>query len=383
MDDNVLDYASLLREKNDPPCLSLYQPTHRHFPDNQQDQIRFRNLVKQLEDSLRQAYPNRAVKPLLEPFQRLADDSRFWNHTLDGLAVLASSDLFRVYRLQRPVAEFAVVADSFHTKPLMRIVQSADRYQILGLNRQEARLYEGNRDALDQIELPANIPTNLEDALSEDPAGEKRAARSSFNADAFGATTRHGKDMHQHAIDRDTERFFRIVDRAILENYSRPNGIPLFLAALPEHHNLFRRISQNPYLASEAIDVHPDSISIEELQKRTWDIMLPRYLERLAGLVNAFKEARSKGLGTDDLDEAAAAAIGGRIATLLIEADRIIPGRIDTETGSISRDDLDNPEVDDLLDDLGELVIRTGGEVIIVPQERMPSQTGIAATYRF
>ncbi|MGQ0699043.1 MAG: hypothetical protein ACT4PZ_12470 [Panacagrimonas sp.] len=29
-----------------PPCLSLYQPTHRHRPDNQQDPIRFRNLVK-------------------------------------------------------------------------------------------------------------------------------------------------------------------------------------------------------------------------------------------------------------------------------------------------------------------------------------------------
>mgnify|MGYP001099305636 CR=1 FL=1 len=24
-----------------PPCLSLYQPTHRRYPENQQDQIRF------------------------------------------------------------------------------------------------------------------------------------------------------------------------------------------------------------------------------------------------------------------------------------------------------------------------------------------------------
>ncbi len=32
-----------------PPCLSLYQATHRHRPDNQQDPIRFRNLVKELE----------------------------------------------------------------------------------------------------------------------------------------------------------------------------------------------------------------------------------------------------------------------------------------------------------------------------------------------
>lgn len=40
------------------PCLSLYQPTHRRHPENRQDQIRFRNLVKELETSLRQGYPD-------------------------------------------------------------------------------------------------------------------------------------------------------------------------------------------------------------------------------------------------------------------------------------------------------------------------------------
>lgn len=383
MDYDVLDYALLLREDIEPPCLSLYQPTHRQHPDKQQDQIRFRNLLKTLEESLQQKYPNRAVKPLLDPFRKLADDPEFWNHTLDGLAILASADLFRVYKLQRPVAELAVVADSFHTKPLMRIAQSADRYQILGINRQTVSLYEGNRDALDRVELQANVPATLEEALGDTLVTDERAARASYDASTQGAMVRHGKDMRQHAIDRDTERFFRTVDRAILENYSRPNGVPLLLAALPEHHSLFRRVSQNPYLATEAIDVHPDSISIDALQERAWEIMLPRYLERLAGLVNAFADARSKGLGTDDLAEAAEAVIGGRIATLLIEADRIIPGRIDNDTGKIEYDKLEHPEVDDLLDDLGELVVRTGGEVIIVPKERMPTQTGIAATYRF
>jgi hypothetical protein len=51
---------------------------------------------------------------------------------------------------QRPVPELVVVADSFHVKPLMRILQSADRYQVLGLNRREIKLYQGNRDVLDE-----------------------------------------------------------------------------------------------------------------------------------------------------------------------------------------------------------------------------------------
>lgn len=72
-------------------------------PDNQQDPIRFRNLLKTMEESLRQNYSNRDVRPLLEPFHALASNNGFWNHTLDGLAVLGTRDMFRVYRLRRPV----------------------------------------------------------------------------------------------------------------------------------------------------------------------------------------------------------------------------------------------------------------------------------------
>jgi len=74
----------------------------------------------------------------------------FWNHTLDGLAVFATPRLFEVHRLQRSVAEFAVVADSFHVKPVIRFLQSADRFQVLGLSGSTVRLFEGSRDTLDE-----------------------------------------------------------------------------------------------------------------------------------------------------------------------------------------------------------------------------------------
>jgi hypothetical protein len=35
--------------------------------------------------------------------------------------------------------------------------------------------------------------------------------------------------------------------------------------------------------------------------------------------------------------------------------------------------------VDDLLDDLGELVTKMGGKVMIIPHEKMPTKTGVAA----
>ena len=93
---NFLTIESLaeLASVHQPPCLSLYQPTHRRHPENQQDPIRFRNLVKELEASLRQKYPAIETRLLLEPFEALAHDHDFWNHTLDGLAVLGGPGCF-------------------------------------------------------------------------------------------------------------------------------------------------------------------------------------------------------------------------------------------------------------------------------------------------
>ena len=378
------DFAAGLLNDTEAPCVSLYQPTHRHHPDNEQDPIRFGNLVRDLEASLLRTLRKDEARALLEPLRKLEGDRAFWNHTLDGLAVLAARGTFRVYRLQRPVPELAVVADDFHLKPLLRILQSADRYQVLALNRQEAKLFEGNRDALDEIELHEDVPRTLTDALGDDLTDPHLTVASYGGTGGGQAAMHHGHGGKQAEVDLDAERFFRAVDRGVREHHSLPSGLPLILAALPEHHHVFRSVSHNPALMDERIEVHPDALrSLDELRQRAWQAMEPRYLARLADLVEAFGTARSKGLGDDDLAGVAKAIVAGRVATLLVEARRQVPGRVDATTGDLEFDDLEHPDVDDLLDDLGMLALKMGGEVVVVPTERMPTESGIAAIYRY
>jgi hypothetical protein len=151
----------------------------------------------------------------------------------------------------------------------------------------------------------------------------------------------------------------------------------------PEHHHLFRTVSRNPFLVPGMIDIHPSALPVDNLRERAWQLVLPYYLERLSGVIDQFGGLRTEGRSGADVAEIARAAAAGRIATLLIEADRVVPGRFDSQTGAIELAPLDNPGVDDLLDDVGEQVLKTGGEVVIVPAERMPTDTGLAAIYRF
>lgn len=99
------------------PCLSIYLPTPWQAPDSWQNSIRFCHLVKRLTSLTsrsRRHAPADAMR-LLEPFEALGRDTEFWRHTRAGLAVMGGEGLFRVYPLQRPVPELALVEDSFQS----------------------------------------------------------------------------------------------------------------------------------------------------------------------------------------------------------------------------------------------------------------------------
>ncbi len=365
------------------PCLSLYQSTHRSVPEKQQDTIRFRNLVKGLDGLLRQNYPEVNADIIMQPFVDLSHDDAFWNQAQEGMAMLAGPGLLRVFRLQRPVAELAVVASNFHVKPLRRLLQSIGQYQVLGVSLKNIQLFEGNRDSLDEIAVAPGVPRTMIEALGSELT-EPHQIVASYGGVGQGSYPMHSSyGGKKDEVDGDAEKFFRAVDRAVLEHHSRPSGLPLILAALPQHHALFRRVSQNPFLIANGLKINPGALSKDALRVRAWKVVEPQYKAQLAALSDEFEQARSEGLGNDDLSQVAKAASIGRVATLLIEADRQLDGRLDQETGRVEVTDRENPHGDDVLDDLGELVERLGGKVVSIPSEQMPVQTGLAATYRY
>ena len=339
-------------------------------------------MLKTLDASLRQQHGAAETHRLMEPFVALADDADFWAHTADGLALFGAAGLFRVFHLQRPVSDLAIVAESFHTKPLRRLLQSASRYQVLALSLGKVRLYEGDHDSLVEIALAPGVPGTLDDT-SGAGGGEPHHTVSSHGGVGQGhAAMHHGQGGKKDQIDTEAERFFRAVDREVLEQHSRPSGLPLMLAALPQHHAAFQQVSHNPLLMKTGLPVDPEGVTVDELRARAWQVMLPQQEARLASLAGDFASAQAKGLGSSDLVQVAQAAATGRVATLLIEAERQLPGRLDPATGRVEAAGLDHPEVDDLLDDLGELVERQGGRVTVMPAQQMPGTAGLAAVYR-
>jgi len=366
------------------PCLSLYMPTHQTYPEKLQDKILFNTLVKQMEESLMQKYSAVEVQKHLEPVKAHVDDNTIWEHTLDGLAVFSAKGIFKVVGLHKSVQALAMVADSFHTKPLRQYLQSVDNYHVLCLTLHDVRLFEGNRHSLTEVRLTEDTPETITEALGK-KLTEKYLTHGTYGGvGGESSPMYHGHGGKKEETAKDAERYFRVVADAIHEHYSKPSGWPLVLAALPEHHNLFQKVNKNPLLLSKGISINPSSVSPDKLADMAWEIMEPEYKQKLNKLVARFEQSRADGKGSDEYKEVAVAAVEGRVDTLIVEADRIIPVRItNLVTGNTQKKDLTNPRVDDLLDDMGELVIKMGGQVMVLPAEKMPSETGLAAIFRY
>lgn len=361
------------------PCISIYMKTSRSYPENVQDVLRFKNLVSRAENDGIRSVGKRVIEPLIGRLRELQDDREFWNHALDGLAVFASPDYFRAFRLQQPVNEQAHVSDVFFIKPLIRIYQMSERFQVLALTRDEARLYEGNRYRFDEIEIDSQVPKTMTEALGAETTPPHMTVASYGGT---GAAMRHGHSSRKDEEELDDERFFRAVDQGIAEYHSKPSGLPLILAALPEHQSLFRSVSHNPNLLEEGISADPRMLEKDSLRDMAWKVQEPRWEQKIDDLVAKFQEALPKSLGSDNPFYITEAALAGNVSVLMLDQERIYPGGIDARGGDISfiKGALGNEH--DVFEDLAITVLGKGGEVLVLPPDRMPTESGVAAIFR-
>jgi len=380
------DAIKPLLEPHAGPCLSLYQATHRMHPDNAGDLINYKNLVRQLAEKLQAATPSADHADLLAPLHELAQDREFWNHTLDGLAILRAPDFLRIFVLARPVPNLAIVSDTWHVKPLLRQTQTAGRFQVLCLTRDRMWLCEGNRDEMHALQSAPEVPQTIQDALG-DQLTEPYQKVSSYGmgpAGGRGHATRHGHGNKSDELQVDTPRFFRVVDGMVLKHHSRPSGLPLVLASLAEHQAVFRKLSGNPFLLPEGIELDPGLLDMEDLRARAWKVIEPHYHQETRALVDRFRAQHGTGLATDDLQKVADATLAGRVQALLVDVDRHIPGKLDAATRQVQLPQgSETLDADDILDDLAEAVLRQGGEVLMIPGDVMPGDTGVAAILRY
>lgn len=372
------DLRNLLAPRTE-PCISLYLPLPRHGADLAMAPVRFRNLVRQAEALLAERYDARRTGELLAPLSGLAAAVDVFTPGPEGLAAFRADGLLETYRIWPPPPERAVVADSFHVKPLLRSLQDRNRYHVLAVGSRRVALFDGSERGLVPRALPGLPPAAEAMGLGE-AGGRGGGPRGGTRSASSGS----GKAPAESDGGRreETLRLFRAADAALREALRGPT--PILLAGAGSALPAFREVCSHPALFPEAVEGAVDDVGAEELHDRAFPVARRALEARNAALAEEFQRAHDRGLASDVLTTVAEAAVAGRVRRLLVADGRPLFGRMDRATGEVTlHAGQTGPQDDDVLDDLAEVVLARGGDVLVLEAGEMPHEAAAVATYRW
>jgi hypothetical protein len=298
--------------------VSLYLPTHRSLPEARQDPIRFKNLLRQVENALSaRGLRTAARQQYLKPAQELLGDSSFWRYQSDGLAIFLSVDEFRKYRLPISFRELSVVSDRYHIKPLISLLSDDDRFFVLALSRNNVRLIEGSRYGASEIDLE-NMPDGLKEILrSYDFEAQLQFHTRAQQAGGERAAVFHGQGGGIDDIKPKLVEYFRQIDEGLRERFKSERA-PLVLAGVHSLFPLYRQVSTYVNLLDQGVAGNPESLNAEDLCNRALEIVEPHFLREREAASSRYHELAGTGRTSNDLHEIVAAARAGRIEILFV-----------------------------------------------------------------
>jgi hypothetical protein len=368
-------------EEQNQPCISLYMPADPKGFDHKKDQLVFKNLVKKIADSLETDEDYKDMKSILKDLESIEDDKLFWDQVTSGLALFANQKEIVIYLLEQEVNPLAIVSNTYHLKPLHGYFQSLETYHILALDQDRFEVHQGDYITIKKIDLPSKIKTTSKEVLGKEHT-ESYQTHGTYGGAEDGSTF-HGHGGKSDEIDIDRLNFFRYVDKTVLEEISKHHQYPLILLSHKEHHHVFKDLSKNPYLIEESIDGSIKDVSDKALKQKIYEINQKRFKTVLDKLIEQYHTLKQSHLSSDQLNTIIKALIEKKVETLFIEDQKIIPGKIDYKQGKIIKGSLSDPNTDDILDDMIELAIKTGSKVYVLDKKQMPTDTSVAAIFRY
>ncbi len=368
-------------------CISLFLPTSRAGAGTQQAPIRLKNLLRKAEERLTQNGAREAdARELLEPARKLLDDSPFWSHQSDGLAIYSAPGIFYHYQLPYQIKEHCVVGNRFYIKPLLPVLSGDGRFYVLALSQNGVRLLQGTRYTVAEVTLE-DAPHNLAEAIG--PVERERQLQyhtRSSGQGGRGAAIFHGQSEPTALVKQDLTQFFRQVDRELCELLGNERA-PVVLAGVDYLHPLYRQISKYARVLDQGIIGNPDDLNPKELHARAWAIVEPIFLKAQRDAADAYRERAGSNRASNRIEQIAPAAYQGRVDRLFVATDAEQWGAFDPDRAQITLSEQPGEQDIDLHDFACIYTLLHGGTVFAVDRDHLPdqaaqTQTAIAAIFR-
>jgi hypothetical protein len=369
-------------------CVSLYLPTSPLGTSAKFNRTAFKDLAREALSQMKEAGIDKNKIAFVEQqFDHLAgaandvqDEDKirklqrakpdpiesFWHYQANGLAVLTTMSLTRMFRLPNAPRPLAEVADRFHLTPLIRAMTSPHDIFVLALAEESVRLIHAFANfPPERVQVP-NLPKNAEEATRR-PSFHVRAPR------------RRLQNLEGEKVL--LQKYVRQVEHTIYNVLSQQNA-PLVLAAAEPMASMFRSLNTYPRLADETIEGNPEQRTDAELEDAAIPILDRLYSRELKAVVALYEQLKPR-RATTDVSYAAHAATAGAVDQLLVDLDAVIPGLVSDLDGTVTYAASDDAETYSVVDEIARRALSTGARVLGARKEELPERAPLTAILRY
>lgn len=366
LDTPVVRDLITLNETRSDACVSIFLPTTPITQDIRKSRIECGNLVRAAINQLQEAGADkRRVAALEGHLHDLIDDDEFWRFQAHSLAVFATPDWLRTYRLANKLVEIVEVSDRFHLKPLIRAVTFPHAAYVLAISENAVRLVEVSADLPATVVKVPNLPSDAASAVRKSTINDRSPS---------------GRVQGSEGQKTRLAQFIRKVDAA-LRPIIAGSDVPVILAATQPVESLFRSVS-NIRVLPQSISGGNDRTSESDLASAARPILDAHYAEQLQEFRELFEKRAGENRTTTDISDAARAATFGHIAALMVDIDNVVDGIVDEETGAVTFDKAGDAKNYGVVDEIASRALRTGARVLGVRKDDIPGQHSLAAILR-
>ena len=346
---------------NSENCISIILNTHRTKPDYLKDVLQLKNLIKDAENRLLADTDKKSAQNLINKLHDLAEQIDH-SHNLESLILFVNKDIAEYTRLPIKVVDRVVIDDTFATRDLIRAMHVEANYYVLVLSQEKARLIKASGDKVVKEFRGAFPIENKQFFAKNKPELSVASRQSSLISEYF------------NQVDKEVN--------AVRHN----NPLPVLICTVEENYAEYLKIADEK---QSIFDIFLNKNRLEEkdhaIISDAWKLVEAHIIKQNNNRKSELEKAVSENKFLSDTNDIYQAISEGKIHTLFIEQGLFQPAVIENNSIIyVSNDHRDDKGViDDIFDELIELNMKHGGDVVFLPKGELVKFNGFGAVTRY
>ena len=377
--ETLLELADLSHAQS----ISVFIPTHRLGKEvnEGQDMIAFKNHVQQIRLDLEaQELRSNDINDLLQPLEELIDDTQFWRHQQEGLAVFRNPDYFAIFHSPRPLGAHHWLDSRFHVRPLLSFAHRSPAYYLLQINKDDIALYKADDYAITPIDTTGTMPSGIEAVTKYYEFEEQLQGRTAGGGSAIMHTNSNLDNKEKDHLLAD---YFRIVDKTMIDIIGTQN-LPLVLASVAYYQPIYREINNYPHLYKDGLTGNFDNVQPEEMHRMAQEMIGDDFEKDKQRRIEMYQNSSGGDLVSSDVRQLLEAGVTGRIDVLFVQKDAEVWGHFDENTLKATIHKEQRADDESLIDEIALLTLRNGGDVYVMDEiNLLENQDSVKATALF